>query len=916
MTVDGKELKALKGESILTALEKQNIHVPTLCYEEGLPILGTCRMCVVEIEGRRKLHPACHTPVEDGMNIQTESHQVVEARKEILRLLLANHDLRCLTCERNGDCRLQDLCYRYKIEDTPYLGDTKEYLIDRSNPFFFRDYGKCILCGKCFNICAEVNGAYVYDFMDRGFDTKVTSAFDDKLQNTTCTFCGMCVNVCPVGALVERSVEWRSRPWEVNKVLTTCPYCGVGCQMYLKVHDGEIVGVSREKDAFNQGHLCNKGQFGWDFVHSEDRLTKPLIRENNKNENGEESFREASWDEALSLIADKFITAYQKEGSNAIAGLSSAKATNEENYLFQKLLRTAFKTNHIDHCARLCHSSTVAGLVTAFGSGAMTNSINEILETDCILVIGSNTTEAHPVTGYRIKQAKKRGKKLIVIDPRRIELADYADVRLDLKPGSNVALLNGLARIIYNENLYDKDFVEERTEGFSAWTDIIQEYTLERVEEITGIPQEKLYEAAKMIGQSEKTTFVYAMGITQHTSGTYNVFSIANLALLTGNVGKEGAGVAPLRGQNNVQGACDMGALPNYFPAYQAVDNDKVRRKFEDYWNFELNPDPGLTVTEIIEKAGTNKIQCLYIMGENPVVSDPDADEVKRSLENTNFLVVQDIFLTETAKLADVVLPAASFAEKEGTFVNTERRVQRVRKAVNPPGSAKSDQEILLLLAKKLGLQWNGLSNKTEEDIKNISAGNIMEEINDLAPLYGGITYDRLDNEGGLQWPCYDTSHPGTKYLHKKQFYRGRGRFHMVKYLPPDESPSKEYPLTLMTGRWLYHFHTGSMSRRSKALKWIRDEELAMVHPENAKKLKIQDGDIVKVSSKRGQVETKIQVTDHIPKDTIFMTFHFPETLTNRLTNKAKDPICKIPELKTCAVRVEKARFANFKKNI
>lgn len=896
--INGKELKAVEGESILTAAEKNSIHIPTLCFEKGLSIQATCRICVVEVEGAKKLQPACHTPVYERIKIKTESKKVVEARREILRLLLANHDLRCLTCERNGDCRLQDLCYRYKVEDTPYLGDTKEYPLDRSNPFFIRDYGKCILCGKCVRICAEVNGAYVFDFMDRGFDTKVTSAFDEKLQNTTCTFCGMCVNVCPVGALVERSMEWKARPWEIDKVLTTCPYCGVGCQMYLKVYEGRIIGVAGEKDAFNQGHLCNKGQFGLEFVHSRERLKYPMIKESG-------SFRKATWEEALSLVVEKFSNSFESKGKEGIAGLSSAKVTNEENYLFQKILRSAFKTNHIDHCARLCHSSTVAGLVTAFGSGAMTNSINEILETDCIVVIGSNTTEAHPVTGYRIKQAKKKGAKIIVIDPRRIELVNYCDIWLDLRPGSNTALLSGLSRIIYNDGLYDKKFIEERTEGFSAWTQIIQEYTPARVKEITGISEDELFKAARIIGESKKTTFVYAMGITQHTSGTYNVLAVANLALLTGNIGKEGTGVAPLRGQNNVQGACDMGALPNYLPAYQVVDNDKVRKKFEAYWNTKLNPKAGLTVTEIIEKAGAREIECLYIMGENPAVSDPDAGEVRRSLENTEFLVVQDIFLTETAKLADVILPAACFAEKEGTFTNTERRVQRVRKAVEPPGKAKSDQEILLSLAKMLGIHLKGFSNKSAEREK---AKDIMEEINELAPLYGGITYKRLEkSKDGLQWPCYDSSHPGTKFLHRKKFYRGRGRFHLVKYLPPAEIPSEEYPLTLMTGRWLYHFHTGSMSRRSKRLKWLRNEELAMINKEDAKKLDLYDGDIVKVLSRRGEIKTKIQITDHIPENTVFMTFHFPETLTNILTNKAKDPICKIPELKTCAVRVEKS---------
>lgn len=536
----------------------------------------------------------------------------------------------------------------------------------------------------------------------------------------------------------------------------------------------------------------------------------------------------------------------------------------------------------------------MAGLATAFGSGAMTNSINELLETEVILLIGANTTEAHPVTGYRIKQVVKDGAKLIVVDPRKIELTRYADLWLRLKPGSNVALLNGLAHIILKEDLWDKEFVQERSEGFEEWVKGIEEYTPERVAEITGVDPELLVQAARMYASAQRATIVYAMGITQHTSGTDNVFALANLAVLTGNVGRSGTGVDPLRGQNNVQGACDMGALPDYYPSYQPVSEEANRRKFAEYWDAELPGERGLTVTEMFEAAYEGSIKCMYIIGENPMLSDPDGNHVRAAMENLEFLVVQDIFLTDTAKLAHVVLPAASFAEKEGTFTNTERRIQRVRKAVEPPGEAKADWEIIMALANRLGAPWQ--YRNPEE---------IMAEIARVAPHYGGITYPRLE-EHGLQWPCPTEDHPGTQYLHRDKFARGKGKFHVVRYRNPAEEPDSQYPLNLITGRMLYHFHTGSMSRRSKGIGELHSHELAMMSPEDARAYGIKDGDTIEVESRRGKVRSTVQVTDHVPPGNIFMTFHFAETPTNLLTNSATDPVCKIPELKVCAVKVSK----------
>ncbi len=536
----------------------------------------------------------------------------------------------------------------------------------------------------------------------------------------------------------------------------------------------------------------------------------------------------------------------------------------------------------------------MAGLATAFGSGAMTNSINELLNTDVIIVMGSNTTETHPVIGYRIKQAAKKGAKLIVIDPREIDLVKYADLWLPLKPTTNIALLNGFGHVIIRDNLWNKEFVSERTENFNKWKESLQDYTPERVSEITGIPTEDIIKAAHIYAEADKASICYAMGVTQHSSGTNGVFAIANLALSTGNVGREGTGVNPLRGQNNVQGACDMGCLPNYFSCYQHIEDEKTRAKFENAWNTKLPAEPGYTILEMIEKAADNQINGMYIMGENPLLSDPDINHVREGLEELEFLVVQDIFLTETAELADVVLPAACFAEKEGTFTNTERRIQRVRKAIIPPGNAKPDWQILQKVANSFGAGWN---------YKNPE--NIMQEIASLSPMYGGINYSKIEKEG-VQWPCPTEGHPGTKFLHECEFSSGKGLFRAVEYIHPAEEPDANYPFMLMTGRSLYQFHTGTMSRRSKSLNWIHPEELMEMDPDDAKKLNLVDGDLAEVESRRGKITTRIKLSRKIPDGSIWMTFHFKESAANILTNTAVDPICRIPELKAAAIRIKK----------
>jgi len=673
----------------------------------------------------------------------------------------------------------------------------------------------------------------------------------------------------------------------MNKVKTTCTYCGTGCTLYLKVRNGEVVGVLPDESGPGEGRLCIKGWTAHEFIHHPDRLKNPLI----KGKDGK--FKEVDWDTALSLVAEKLATIKKEFGSNAIGVFGSAKATNEENFLIQKFARAVLGTNNVDHCARLCHASTVVGLASTFGSGAMTNSIGELENADAIFVIGSNTTEQHPLIATRILRAVRKGNKLIVADPRFIDLAYFATIYMSQKPGTDVALLNGMMNVIISENLHDEEFIKTRTKNFEAFKKVIEKYTPDYVEKITTVPADKIREAARLYAKAEKAAIVYSMGITQHTTGVDNVVSTANLAMLTGNVGKESTGVNPLRGHNNVQGACDVGALPNVYSGYQRVDIEDIRKKFEDAWEVKLPPKPGLTIVETINAAG-NSIKALYIMGENPMVSDPDINHVKEQLEKLEFLVVQDIFLSETAQLADVVLPGACFAEKDGTFTSTERCVQRIRKAVEPPGEAKADWEIIVELSKRLG--YNGMNTSPKE---------AMDEIAKLTPIYGGITYDRLER-AGLKWPCPNKDHPGTKYLHKDKFTQGLGLFTPVEHQPPAEQPNDSYPFILTTGRLLYQFHTGTMTRRSPTLVIQAPEGFVEINPKDAKELGVNDGENIKVKSRRGEIVIKTKVTDKVQPGIVFIPFHYAETAANKLTIAALDPKAKIPEFKVCAVRLEK----------
>jgi len=939
LTIDGTTVRAAAGSTVLEAALAAGIYIPHLCHHPDLKPVGVCRLCMVEIAGRG-MTLSCMAPAEPGMVVRTETPEVDKVRRVAAELLIVNHQADCLACAKNNRCDLQRIAAYVGI-DADRLArlrrPEKTLPVDHSNPFFDYDPNQCVLCGICVRTCDEIVGVNALDFAFRGSATMVGTFGNQPFVESRCVSCGECVVRCPVASLVPK--EWQQPSREVK---TVCAYCGVGCSIYLGVRGNRIVGVRGDRQSpVNHGRLCVKGRFGQEYVGHPDRLTTPLVRKNGE-------LVRATWDEALDLIAAR-LGQYRGE---AFAAMASAKCTNEENYLLQKFTRQVMGTNNVDHCARLCHSPSVAGLVQSLGSGAMTNTIDELAGAQCILAIGTNTTSAHPVLALKVKEAVRRGAALIVANPKEIDLAQHATLVLRHRAGSDVALLMGMMRTIVDEGLTDDAFLAERCENLAALRQSLDAFTLDFAEQATGVPRAKIAEAARLYATRKPASILFAMGITQHTHGTDNVLAVSNLSLLTGNVGKPSSGVNPLRGQNNVQGACDMGALPNVFPGYQRVDNADVRAKFEAAWGgkmgdcpdfrghhaqhgrengtvlfapvaaegdspvlaetrtgtvrgtktgtvpvLSLSGSPGLPMTEVFGAIESGRIKAIYLMGENPLLSEADAHHVEKALKRLDFLVVQDIFLTETAWLADVVLPAATFAEKDGTFVNTERRVQRVRKAVEPPGEARADWQIICDVAQRMGAGGFSFAHP----------GEIMAEIAAVTPSYGGVSYARLD-DGGLQWPCPTPDHPGTPILHTARFATGDGKARLVPlvYKPPAELPDGEYPLLLTTDRSLYHYHTGTMTRRVAGLEKLDGCELLRIHPQDASRLEIADGQTVRVRSRRGTLAVRARVTDACPPGTVSLTFHFAEAPTNVLTHAALDPVAKIPETKVCAVRIEK----------
>ncbi|ANU72835.1 formate dehydrogenase subunit alpha [Enterococcus faecalis] len=891
LSIDNQEVTVPKGTTILEAAKGLGVEIPTLCHLKELAPDGSCRMCVVEVEGGRRggLTTACTAHCQEDMVVSTHSEKVADSRRFILDLLLSNHKLECFSCGKNGDCQLQQYALDYGIDATSFTEGKRMpcHQEDTSNPFFSYDPEKCIMCRRCARVCQLRQGRDVLSIANRGFETKMMPSYGQAFDQSICESCGNCVSSCPTGALTAKDTK-EYRKWETQKIPTTCPHCGTGCQMNLLVKNNRLVGVEPLDGPANKNLLCVKGKFAsYKFVGSGDRLTEPLIKRNG-------IFEPASWEEALTLVSSKFNEIKAENGADALAGFSCSRATNEDNYVFQKMVRAAFGTNNVDNCARVCHSASVHGLAQTLGSGAMTNPIADITEdVDMILLVGSNPEEAHPVIGAQIRQAIQRGTQVVVVDPRKINLVKDSALHLQVQAGTNVAFANGMMHVILKEGLADRHFIEERTEGFLDLEKMVADYTPEKVAEICHIHPEDLIQAARMYAKAEKAPIIYCLGVTEHSTGTEGVMSMSNLAMLVGKVGKPGCGVNPLRGQNNVQGACDMGCMPYDFPGYQKVNNPEVIDKFEKAWHVPLNRNTGLTSTKVLPAATAGNVKGLYIFGEDPIVTDPDTGHVRQALESLDFLVVQELFMTETAAYADVVLPGISYAEKDGTFTNTERRVQRVRKAVEPRGQAREDYEIFCEVMTRMGYPC-----------AYESAKEIMKEISAVTPSFGGINYERLEKES-LQWPCRSLTDPGTPIMHVGSFARGKGLFKAIPYKQSQELPDEEYPYLMSTGRMLYHYNTRAMTGRTEGINQIANHSYIEINAVDAQALGIQEGDKVEVHSRRGKIETYAAVGNRVFPQEVFMTFHFPDGNVNEITNAVFDDIATIPEYKVCAVAIK-----------
>lgn len=900
-SMNGMPASVSPGVTLLEAARSRGIKVPTLCYHPWLRPSGKCRLCVVEVDGWGRLLPACVTPVEAGMQVWTDSDRVQRSRRLILELHWSEYPEGAATGDVLGRCELTEHVAEYRIEKAWMPSGFRPNRIDDRHPLIGIDVTKCIGCGRCEQACREIAICDVLAMVGRGPAAHVATAFDREMKAAGCVACGACVSVCPTGALVDAGSP-RLPPGELRAARTICPYCGVGCAMEAYVHRERIVWVTGSSDGpANHGSLCVKGRYGFGYASHPDRLTAPLIRRDGlprvppAGADPRALFREASWDEALALAAARLRQIRDEYGPDAVGVFGSAKCTNEDNYVLQRFARAALGTGNIDHCARLCHSSSVSAMGMAFGHGAMTNAPQEIPAAAVIFVLGHNTTVNHPVIGGAIKRAVRGGARLLVLDPRRTELAALADVHLQPRGGTDVAVLNGLARVILEEGLHNQAFIGGRTEDFEVFEASLAAYAPDRVEELSGVPAADLRRAARLYALAESAMMFHGMGMTQHTTGTDNVLAICNLAMLAGHVGRPGTGVNPLRGQNNVQGACDMGVLPNVFPGYRPVTDPAARTELEAAWSRPLPSVPGLTIVEMIGAAYRGDVKALFLMGENPMVSDPDLNHVREALTRLPLLVSQDIFLTETAAMADIVLPASSHFEKDGTTTNTERRVQWQVPVVPPPPSARPDWAIVCDLSTRVGYP-----------MAFPDTAAITRTIAKETPIYRGIVPERLGPEG-IQWPCWSNEHPGTPILHRTQFTRGRGKFHPVPFRSAAELPDQDYPLLLNTGRVLEQWHTRSMTGRIPSLDRLAPQALLEIHPQDAAPLGIATGERVRVSSRRGSVIARAAVTDGTSPGAVFLSFHYAEAAANFLTNAALDPASRIPEYKVCAVRVTPA---------
>ena len=923
--LNGKSVTVPKGATLWDAAREEGIEIPVLCHDPRLRPVGVCRLCVVDVKDARVLVPSCTRLVENGMEVETHTSRVEASRKTLLELLLADHPSPCGARETEKGCDLEKWGEHYGVRENGFPATSRDGR-DESNGHLIHDLSSkviqvnldaCILCDRCIRGCDEIQSNDVIGRLGKGHLARIGFDHGLPMGDSTCVSCGECQEVCPTGALVNKN---GAAPGADRHVDSVCPYCGVGCAVTYHIEEKRVVEVTgRMESPVNQGRLCVKGRYGYDYAAHPQRLQAPLIRKESaypkgplssevagkKGKKGKKpggivnydevlpAFREASWDEALEVAARRLRAIKESYGSNALAGFGSAKCSNEEAYLFQKLVRAGFGTNNVDHCTRLCHASSVAALLETIGSGAVSNVFADALKAETIFIIGSNAGENHPVAATFFKEARAKGARLLMADPRRPSIADHADLYLQFRPGTDVALLNGMMHVIVEEGMVREEFVRERTEGFEALRAKVKGWTPEKAAAICGLEPEYIRKAARMYGRVDHAMIFWGMGISQHTTGTDNSRCLISLCLMTGNIGRPGTGLHPLRGQNNVQGASDAGLIPMVYPGYQNVNQEAIREKFEQAWQVTLDPNPGLTVTEIISGALNGEIRGMYMLGENPFLSDPNVNKVRKALSALEFLVVQDIFLTETAEFADVILPASSFFEKEGTYTNTDRRVQIGRKVLDPPGKARPDWEVICDLSTRIGFP-----------MRYSSAEEVFDEFRRLTPSYTGLTYERM-GKLGLLWPCPTEDHPGTSVLFVKDFPSGKGKFVPVDYRPPQEEPDRDYPFVLNTGRLLEHWHTGTMTRRSSALSALQPEPNVEVHPEDARRLGVSSGSWVRVRSRRGEVELKVRVADRTPPGSVFIPFHFREASANVLTIDKIDPYGKIPEFKFCAVAVE-----------
>ncbi len=903
LRIDGQNISVPAGTSILRAAALANINIPKLCSTDSVEAFGSCRICLVEVEGRKGFPSSCTTPVEEGLVVSTQTDKIASLRRNVMELYISDHPLDCLTCSANGDCELQNVAGEVGLREVRYGFAGKNHLDakkDTSNPYFTFDASKCIVCSRCVRACEQVQGTFALTIDGRGFDSTVSAGQKGSFMESECVSCGACVQACPTATLMENTVIEQGQA--EHDVVTTCAYCGVGCAFKAELKGDQVVRMVPYKGGeANRGHSCVKGRFAFGYATHKDRVTSPMIRNDI-----EEPWRQVSWDEAVTFAANKIRAIQKKYGNESVGGITSSRCTNEETYLVQKLVRAAFGNNNVDTCARVCHSPTGYGLKTTLGESAGTQTFDSVEKADVVMVIGANPTDAHPVFASRLKKRLREGAQLIVADPRRIDLIKSPHIKarhhLKLLPGTNVAFINAMAHVIVTEGLEDSRFISSRCEepAHLSWQLFITEEknSPEAMELFTGIPAKDLRSAARLYANANNAAIYYGLGVTEHSQGSTMVMGIANLAMLTGNIGREGVGVNPLRGQNNVQGACDMGSFPHELPGYRHVSDDAVRHQFEQAWGVTISDEPGLRIPNMLDAAVAGSYKGLYCQGEDIAQSDPNTQHVEKALRNLECLIVQDIFLNETAKFAHVFLPGASFLEKNGTFTNAERRISPVRKVMAPLGG-KEDWEGTMALSNALGYTMN-YQHPSE----------IMAEIAGLTPTFSGVSYERLDEEGSLQWPCNADQPQGTPIMHVDEFVRGKGFFAITEYVPTSEKVSKRFPLLLTTGRILSQYNVGAQTRRTANSDW-HPEDVLEIHPHDAEERGIVDGDHVRVSSRVGDTVLKAQLTERVQPSVIYTTFHHPDSGANVITTDNSDWATNCPEYKVTAVQIAKVVTAD-----